>query len=319
MESFEILIFIGVGLLFFICIGFLIFHGLRKKARNKILTDPDFAEAFAIEDIPHPTEQDLAAETIIKEETDKIWKRIGVDTSIHPQFVFTLCIDMNLKIAGIYFPDSPTPELMATVHDLNELIFRISQNIRFQLEGFPFNKIKDLNVDQLLRLKDTYDRFNSNELFQFFKSHFKYYKFGSHFWTAFNATNPWFWGRRMFMTVTREALIRYFLVMVLTTVGNEARRVYGNRLAPTRKEAVEIHILKEVYEGRPKPPVPEDLKFLFNLILQNKRLNADLKIKIMKDVLNDQTIQMKPADHLLSDENRERIKELQEKLKKTEK
>ena len=196
--------------------------------------------------VHNPTEQDLQAYELIESERQKVWKNLLTKTSISPRKIYQLSFDLIREIAAIYNPDVENPEFQASVSDLLELNYRIIERVKEYLEEFPLNTIKDLNIQDILKYKGYYDRLSEFELVKFAKDHKYLYTIGRYAWMGYNVINPWYWGRKVVFTASREGAFRHLLAVIVTVVGEEAVLVYSERNIKAKAVAVEKNIAFEM-------------------------------------------------------------------------
>jgi hypothetical protein len=183
-----------------------------------------------LEDVPfekvfRPTLLDQEAYGIIEQERRRIWKQFSAGGSFSVEDVFSRSRALTERIAAVYFSHSEEPVYQATVEGLVHLMCRISERLASSLTRFPLAILRDRTVQDLMRLHAGYRRVVENRVTRFISS--KYVTFGRNLvWSAYNVTNPWYYGRRMLWTAGKEAGIRYLLALVITIVGEEAVLLY---------------------------------------------------------------------------------------------
>jgi hypothetical protein len=113
----------------------------------------------------------------------------------------------------------------ATVEGLVHLMHRITERLAVYLGKFPLSMLRDRTVDDLLRLHAGYRRVIENRFTRCIRSRFAGVA-RTFLWSAYNATNPWYYGRQLLWSAGKQAGIRYLLALVVTIVGEEAVLLY---------------------------------------------------------------------------------------------
>jgi hypothetical protein len=265
---------------------------VREKQKKQIIAevkkDVEEFQEVPIVQVDNPTETDLKAYELIKEYRSKIWWNVVVSTDINPRMIYQLAYELVQEIARLYYPLKDRPEFQASLHDLAELNYRISERIRANLETFPFNKIKDFNIENILKYKNFYNQVTSHSAFKFFKKHKYLYDVGKALWALYNYSNPWYWGRQVLMTVSQESIVRYFLSMIMTVVGEEAILLYSRRGVKPKSTILEYNIAGEMINMAVSDGLvtSQEYETILTYILKNTELNDSLKISLLRSLLS---------------------------------
>lgn len=265
---------------------------VREKQKKQIIAevkkDVEEFQEVPIVQVDNPTETDLKAYELIKEYRSKIWWNVVMSTDINPRMIYQLAYELVQEIARLYYPLKDRPEFQASLHDLAELNYRISERIRANLETFPFNKIKDFNIENILKYKNFYNQVTSHSAFKFFKKHKYLYDMGKALWALYNYSNPWYWGRQVLMTVSQESIVRYFLSMIMTVVGEEAILLYSRRGVKPKSTILEYNIAGEMINMAVSDGLvtSQEYETILTYILKNTELNDSLKISLLRSLLS---------------------------------
>ncbi|HWP47647.1 MAG TPA: hypothetical protein VNM22_10840 [Candidatus Limnocylindrales bacterium] len=259
----------------------------KKQIIEEVKKDVEELQEVPIIQVDNPTETDLKAYELIKEYRSKIWWNVVVSTDINPRMIYQLAYELVREIARLYYPLKDRPEFQASLHDLAELNYRISERIRANLETFPFNKIKDFNIENILKYKNFYNQVTSHSAFKFFKKHKYLYDIGKALWAAYNYSNPWYWGRQVLITVSQESIVRYFLSMIMTVVGEEAILLYSRRGVKPKSAIIEYSIAGEMINMAVADGLvtSQEYETLLAYILKNTELNDSLKVSLLRSLL----------------------------------
>ncbi len=127
------------------------------------------------------------------------------------------------------------------------------------------------------------------------------FKAGNTVWSAFNASNPWYWGRKVAYKASREAGLRYFYALIVSQVGEEAVRVYSGRSVRTVKSKDDLVIGTEMVNmalvgGEVTSGEYEEV---LGFILGSKKLDAKDKIDLIRALTNKK--RLKSLDVSVSD------------------
>ena len=199
----------------------------RRHARPAAedLSDLPEVPILRVED---PTDTDVRAYDLIKEYRDGILWKVSL-TDLNPQVVYEQALRLIREVGRVYHPDSERPEYRVSIQDLVDLNRRINERIDALLSTFPYNRLKDVSVDTVIRYRDAYLRVTRHPAFGFLRRHDYLYRVVREVWATYNYSNPWYWGRRAVFTVGQEAVVRRLLVTIVTIVGEESVRLFGRR------------------------------------------------------------------------------------------
>lgn len=281
-----------------ILLGILILILLLERYRQKkqivarVEEEMENLREVPIVQVDNPTETDLKAYELIKEYRNKIWWNVVVRTDIKPRMVYQTSYELIRDIAKLYHPDKDRPEFQASIQDLVELNYRINQRIRANLETFPFNRVKDFNLENVLKYKNFYTQITSHGAFKFFKEHKYLYDFGKTLLAIYNYSNPWYWGRQILLTVSQESIVRYFLAMIITVVGEEAILLYSRRTLKSATALVEHSIAGEMIRMATADGfvTPQEYEIILEYVLKNPVLDDQLKVSLLQALLSKKPI-----------------------------
>jgi hypothetical protein len=266
---------------------------VHYKQRKHIAAEVEKTDAAELQEVPitqieNPTETDLKAYDRIKEYRNKIWWNVVVSTDINPRMVYQTAYELVREIAKLYYPSKEQPEFQASVHDLAELNYRISQRIRSNLELFPFNKVKDFNIENILKYKNIYTQITSHKAFQLFKKHKHLYDIWKTVWSVYNYSNPWYWSRQVLLTVSQESLVRYLLAMIMTVVGEEAILLYSRRGIKPKATLIEHSIAGEMINMAISDGTvtPQEYELVLEYVLKNSVFDDSLKVGLLHALLS---------------------------------
>jgi len=259
----------------------------KKRIVAQVEQDIEDLREVPIHQVDNPTETDLKAYELIKEYRNKIWWNVVVSTDVNPRMVYQLSYELIREIAKLYYPLKDKPEFQASVHDLVELNYRISQRIKANLETFPFNKVKNFNIENILKYKNFYSQVTGHSAFKFFKKHKYLYDVGKALWAVYNYSNPWYWGRQVFLTVSQESVVRYLLSMIITVVGEESILLYSRRGVKSAPTLVEYSIACEMINMALADGVvtSREYEIILEYILKNAALDDPLKMNLLRFLL----------------------------------
>ncbi len=289
MDSYSIIVLIGAALVLLSTLLLVRYRNRKHQEELEARHNEELRELEQIEliRVQNPTEADLKAYTLIETERQKVWKSLSVDTSIAPRKIYQLAFDLVRDIAAIYYPDTENPIFKASIFDLLELNYRIVERIKDALDDFPLNTIKDMNIHDILRYKGYYDKFTDFQFVKVAEEHKYLYTIGKYAWMGYNALNPWYWGRKVAFTAGKEGSVRYLLSVIITVVGEESVLVYSSRNIRAKAVAIEKNIAFEminmaVADGDVSQ---KEYEILLDFILNNHRLDDQLKVTLMKSVM----------------------------------
>lgn len=259
-------------------------HQQQQLAQTDSQPDDHSFEQIELIRVQNPTDQDLQAYALIETERQAIWKSLSTNTSIAPRKIYQIAFDLVQRIAVIYHPDHENPVFQASIADLLELNYRIITRLQDYLEEFPLNTIKDLNVEDILRYKNYYDRFTNFELVKMAQKHQNLYTLGRYLWMGYNALNPWYWGQKVVLTAGKESIFRYLLSVIITIVGEESVLVYSKRNIRAKSAAIEKNIAFEMINMAISDGTvsQQEYEVILDFILNNSRLDEHIKLTLMK-------------------------------------
>jgi len=210
---------------------YLLFRRERAKVK-KFEIEMNSISGVPFEKVPEPTQRDEEAYRIIEEERDRIWKSFSTETALTADRVLALSRGLVAKIAAVYYPDAQEPVYQATVLGLLHLLKRVAERIETYLNKFPLTILRDRTIAEMLALHSGYVKVRENPVVKLLGSNVVNTA-RRLVWSAWNVSNPWFYGRQLVWAAGREAGTRYLLTLILTIVGEEAVQVY-RREKPSR-------------------------------------------------------------------------------------
>jgi hypothetical protein len=194
-----------------------------------------------------------------------------------------MAADLTRDIAAIYYPDTANPVLSASLADLLKLDERIVSRLTTKIQEFPLKAVKDVSIEKILAGKAFYDSKVKNKL-EWIKKYKTLYSLGNHAWLAYNAINPWYWGRRLAYTSTREITFRYLLTWIVTIVGEEAMAVYGRREINTRDAVFERDLAFAMVDLARTPPDTSAKAYatVMDHVLNHAHLNDAVRVDVLR-------------------------------------
>jgi hypothetical protein len=117
---------------------------------------------------------------------------------------------------------------------LLHLFKRVAERLEGYLNKFPLTVLRDRTIAELLLLHSGYVKVKENPMVKLLGNKFVDTA-RKLLWSAYNVSNPWFYGRQIVWAVGRELGTRYLLTLILTIVGEEAVQLYRtktSRIAP---------------------------------------------------------------------------------------
>ncbi len=270
--------------------------------------------------VQNPSEQDIQAYELIEAERRKVWQSFSTGTSLAPKRLSHLSLDLIRKIASIYYPDMENPEYQTSVADLLDLNDRVITRVREYLDEFPLNTISDVNIHDILKYKEYYDKLADLHLVKIAREHKYLYTIGRYAWMGYNVLNPWYWGRKMAYTAGKEGTFRYLLSVIITVVGEEAVLVYSKRNLRAKAAAIEKNIAFEminmaVIDGAVSQ---EEYEVVLGFILNNPRIEDHIKITLLKALLRKRSVKPDLPKELYDDKAKKRLLEEVERVAKAD-
>jgi len=237
-----------------------------------------------------PTAADQRACDRIEARIRAVSRQFSMQTSIAPKKVYELAADLTREIAANYHPEAEDPVLQASISDLLRLNERIVTRLNLKLREFPFNTVKDLNIQKILKGKNFYDAKIKNKI-EWLRKFEGLYKAGSRAWMSYNILNPWYWGRKIAYTSVKEITFRYLLTWIITIVGEEAITVYSQRNITTSEAVYERDLAFAMVDmARTHNPVPgEAYALVLDHIFNKARLNDTARIEIARALTTEST------------------------------
>ena len=259
----------------------------RKQLRDHWAGQEDPLERIAALKAQFPSPTDQKACDRIERELRGVSRTFALKTSIAPKRVYAMATDLTRDIAEIYYPDTDTPVLQASIADLLKLDERIVSRLTHKIEEFPLNAIKDVSIHKILAGKEFYDSKVKNKL-DWIKKYKAVYTLGNRAWLAYNALSPWYWGRKLAYTSAREITFRYLLTWIITIVGEEAMAVYSRRDINTHEAVferdlafaiVEMAAVNQAISGKTYAAV-------LNHVLNKARINDTVRVNVLRALVN---------------------------------
>lgn len=211
-------------LLIIFCVLLLLVRRQRVKM-NKLAAETMTLAGVPFEKIAPTTPEDEEAYRIIQEERKKIWKDFSSDTALTVERVLFLSKGITGKIAAVYFPESEEPVYQATMAGLLHLVRRVAERMEAYLNKFPLSFLKERNVKDMLLIHNGYQRVIGSRFAKIMGN--KFVTLGRKLvWSAYNVSNPWYYGRQVVWAAGKEVGLRYLLTLIVTIVGEEAVLLY---------------------------------------------------------------------------------------------
>jgi hypothetical protein len=210
---------------------FLMFRRERAKVRKFELELTNLS-GVPFEKVPEPTPQDEEAYSLIEAERSRVWKNFSSETALTADYVLAQARELVAKIAAVYNPDTAEPVYQGTVLGLLRLVKRVAERIEGYLNKFPLTVLRDRTIAELLLLHSGYVKVKENPVVKLLGNKFVDTA-RKLLWSAYNVSNPWFYGRQIVWAVGRELGTRYLLTLILTIVGEEAVQLYRNKSSRT--------------------------------------------------------------------------------------
>ena len=226
MDTPLIILSLTAGLLLAVLV--LIWRRRHKALPNAWPEQEDPYKHIAVLKSQNPSPKDQLAFERIEGELKRVSRTFALKTTLAPRKVYTRAADLTKDIAAIYYPEAENPILKASLADLLKLDERVVARLNLKIHEFPLKTVKDISIEKILAGKDFYDSKLKNKL-EWVKKFKTVYALSNHAWLAYNALNPWYWGRRLAYTSVREITFRYLLTWIITIVGEEAMTVYSQR------------------------------------------------------------------------------------------
>jgi hypothetical protein len=253
----------------------------RKKRREELtreIEEGDYQDIELIR-VQNPNQQDEIAYELIEAERQKVLTSFSLKTSLAPRKIWNKSFDLIKKIATIYHPDIEDPQLQASIVDLLELNERIVKRLQGYLETFPFNTIKDFNIQDGLTYKKRIEKIS-----RFTEKHKNLYYIGKYAWMGYNVLNLWYWNWKLIKTTGKEGTYRRLWSVILKVVGEEAVIVYSKRYIRKESLAFEKNIAFEMINMALVDNVVsiEEYDVILKFILNNSNFDDRIKVILLK-------------------------------------
>ena len=206
---------------------FLMFRRERAKVQKFELEMTNLS-GVPFEKVPEPTPQDEEAYALIEAERSRVWKNFSPETVLTTDYVLAQARQLVAKVAAVYHPDIEEPVYQGTVLGLLHLFKRVAERIEGYLNKFPLTVLRDRTIAELLLLHSGYVKVKENPVIKLLGNKFVDTA-RKLLWSAYNVSNPWFYGRQIVWAVGRELGTRYLLTLILTIVGEEAVQLYRKK------------------------------------------------------------------------------------------
>jgi len=231
----DYVLYIGMIPAFLLVVSFLVIV-LRTRARvrrerGSFGTETELGSMPVIKDA---TEADEIALSIIERYKKRIWRRFSINTAFGIAPTTDLCGSLVSEIAHVYYPDSPRPELEATINDLLDLNERVIARARRLLDKFPLSRLQGVRLCQILSCHRIYTSVTRHVLFRSVRHKWARRAASSVAAVARHA-DPRFWITRGLTRGGREFAARYFLTSLVTIAGEEAILLYRRTAAEPRQ------------------------------------------------------------------------------------
>ncbi len=266
--------------------------------------------------LDHPRPQDQAALELIRTYRRRYLLQLWPETRFSFAAINNLSQQLVKEIARIYHPEEERPELRASLADLVALYSRVGARVQSWLDTMPMRPLKDVELATVLRVHEVYQKITQHPTYRFFKRH-HLDKVARLAWAAQNIVNPWYWGRKVAYTGSREMLARLFMAKVAATVGEEAIRLYGRRPLNSRRAALFQTALQEMVnitleDGQLPPPVAS---FLLTFFLKAKGLEDQDRLGLLTRLATPRRRQIRARESLEPREAEQLYQWLQQMVK----
>ena len=234
-----------------------------------------------------PSPKDRLAFDRIEKELKGVSRTFTLKTSLAPRKVYLMATDLTREIAAIYYPDAGNPILRASLADILKLDERIVARLNLKIHEFPLKTVKDISIEKIMAGKDFYDSKVKNKL-EWVKKYKTIYALGDRAWLAYNALNPWFWGRKLAYTSAREITFRYLLTWIVTIVGEEAVAVYGRSDINTGEAAFDRDLAFAMVDMvRTHPDISgKAYEAVLDHVLNRARLNDPVRVNVLRALVS---------------------------------
>ena len=258
----------------------------RKALPGAWLEQEDPLKHIAALRSQSPSQEDQLAFDRIETELKGVSRTFSLNTSLAPKKVYEMAADLTRDIAAIYYPDAENPILRASLADLIKLDERVVTRLNLKIHEFPLKAVKDISIEKVMAGKDFYDSKVKNKL-DWFKKYKTIYNLSNNAWLAYNALNPWYWGRRLAYTSVREITFRYLLTWVVTIVGEEAMSVYGRRDINTLDAVFDRDLAFAMVDlVHTQPDISgKTYEAVLDHVLNHARLNDPVRVNVLRALI----------------------------------
>jgi hypothetical protein len=296
--------------LFLIC---LVFIWLLLKRRKKYLPvtggegeNLDSIPLFSLED---PTVLDEQAMSVVEEYRKKIWYKTSSTPVMKSDDLLHLVENLASDIALVYHPDISEPMYEASMVDILGLVGRVNSKIGSSSREFPLSLIAERKISDVIKMKDFYQTVKNHPALEFAMKNKAFFKVGKTVWSAFNASNPWYWGRKVAYHTSREAGLRYFYALIVSQVGEEAVRVYSGRSVRRVESKDDLVIATEMVNMAlvGGEVTSKEYETVLGFILGSKKLVAKDKIDLIRALTNKKRLKSLDVGILDNEKARDRL------------
>jgi len=262
-------------------------HHRRKALPNAWPEQEDPLKHIAALRSQYPSPEDQLAFDRIEKELKGVGRTFSLKTSLAPRKVYEKAADLTRDIAAIYHPEAENPILRASLADLLKLDERVVARLNFKIHEFPLKTVKDISIEKILAGKDFYDSKVKNKL-EWIKKYKTIYSLSNNAWLAYNALNPWYWGRRLAYTSVREITFRYLLTWIVTIVGEEAMAVYGRRDINTREAVFDRDLAFAMVDlAHTQPSISgKTYSAVLDHVLNHARINDTVRVNVLRALIS---------------------------------
>lgn len=184
---------------------------------------------------------------LISSKQRKMMKSTKIGLSNNFSLTKELLEEMIIDMANYYYPDSKYPHLEISFQDVLELNERVTKRLIKVMDLKGVGMIKNIRISQIISILELKRNIENNKVVQFSKKYNldKVLKYG---YAAINLINPAYWVRKVIYTSTLETTLRGMGVMTLGIVGEEANRVYSQKLIDNRDKILDKEIERFIKE-----------------------------------------------------------------------
>jgi hypothetical protein len=280
-------------------------HWTRKRLLRSLAQEGVRAEEVDIR-IDNPRPEDQQALEVIRRCRRKFLLKLWPDTPFSLSVLMETSQNLVRDIAWVYYPEEERPELKASLADLVALYNRVGANLAVWLETLAIRPFKDVELQTVFQYHELYHKVRRHPGYLFLKRH-RLDRVASWAWTAKNALNPWYWGRKVAYSGSKELLQRLFLAKVTTLVGEEAINLYSRRRRNShllRRYQTALQEMLNLVLDDPSPS-PQAWNYVLRFILWTKNLEDYERLALLQNLAQPRRQERCGAENLEQSERRD--------------